>query len=272
MRAGVAALLVVTLGCSSTVHRVGGEVKTPAGKARTPCEESGWYVITPTRVDAVYGSAETAAKPEREGIGLYRVGSKKPVSIPAAASDLGPSPIFERHAQPVEKYDRDRLLATAFGGAGLIAITLGTIIFVSAFETTRSGGGEEEQRINDGRAYTGAIIGGVGIGLSIAGLVFNPSYAQRADAEAARYVFLPPKDDSDEVIDMVAEHNRKVRQSCKRLARPAADEDEDDEAARDEEDDESADEDEDDGEDDDLDLSDEDSDDSEPDEDDGEDY
>ncbi len=270
MRAGVALLLVLTLGCSSTVHRIGGEVKTPAGKAKTPCEQSGWYVLTPTRVDPVYGSAETAAKPEREGIGLYRVGSKTPVSIPAAATDLGSSPMLDRHVQGVERYDRDSVLATAFGGAGLVAMTLGTILFVSAFETTRSGGGEEEQRINSGRAYTGAIVGGLGIGLSVAGLVFNPTHAQRADTEAARYVFLPPKDDPDKVIDMVAEHNREVRQSCKRLSGSAAAKDDDDEppAEADEEGAESDDE----AEEEDVDLDDEDSEDSASDEDEGEDY
>jgi hypothetical protein len=257
MRAGVALLLVLTLGCSSTVHRIGGEVKTPAGKAKTPCEQSGWYVLTPTRVDPVYGTAETA-KPEREGIGLYRVGSKTPVSIPAASVDLGPDPMLERHSKAVEDYDRDSVLATAFTGAGLVAITLGTVIFVTAFETTRSASGEEEQRINSGRAYTGAIVGGLGVGLSVTGLVFNPSQAQRADAEAARYVFLEPEDDPDKVIHMVAEHNRDVTKSCKRLAGSAAAKDEDDEAEEKSKDDESADDESDEDEAEDADLDDED--------------
>ena len=239
MRAGVALLLVLTLGCSSTVHRIGGEVKTPAGKAKTPCEQSGWYVLTPTRVDPVYGTAETA-KPERQGIGLYRVGGKTPVSIPAASVDLGPDPMLDRHSKAVEDYDRDSVLSTAFTGAGLVALTLGTVIFVTAFETTRSGSGEEEQRINSGRAYTGAIVGGLGIGLSITGLVFNPSQAERADAAAARYVFLEPEDDPDKVIHMVAKHNREVSKSCKRLAGSAAAKDDDDEAEETSEDDESA--------------------------------
>lgn len=253
MRAGVALLLVFTLGCSSTVHRIGGQVKTPVGKAETPCEESAWYVLTPTRVDPVYGTAETA-KPEREGLGLYRVNSKTPVSIPAAQADFGPSPMLERHAKNVEDYDRNSVLATAFGGAGLVAITLGIVIFVSAFETTHSAGGEEEQRINSGRAYIGAIVGGAGIGLSVAGLVFNPTNAERADAEAARYVFLPPDDDPDQVIDMVTEHNRDVRKSCKRLSGSAAAKDESDKASKNEDDEEpAADDDESDAEDTDLD-------------------
>jgi hypothetical protein len=235
MRAGVALLLVLTLGCSSTVHRIGGEVKTPAGKAETPCEESAWYVLTPTRVDPVYGTAETA-KPERQGLGLYRVGGKAPVSIPAASVDLGSDPMLERHSKAVEDYDRDSVLSTAFTGAGLVALTIGTVIFVTAFETTHSAGGEEEQRINSGRAYTGAIVGGLGIGLSVTGLVFNPTQAQRADAEAARYVFLEPEDDPDKVIDMVAEHNREVSKSCNRLGGSAAAKDDDDEAEEDSED------------------------------------
>jgi hypothetical protein len=220
MRAACALLLVFCIGCSNTIRRLDGEVSAPAGPARTPCEKNAWLVMAPTRYEQVQPDGRTT-RACKDGIGLYRVGASEPVSIPDAADDLGPSPLLKRHERGVREYDRDRMIAASLGVGGLIAITLGTALFVTSFETVRSSGGEEEQRINGPRATWGGIAVGVGFGLSIAGLVLNPSHAERARAEATRYVFVPPKDDEREVSALVKRHNKKVRRSCQRIEGPA---------------------------------------------------
>jgi hypothetical protein len=220
MRAACALLLVFCIGCSNTVRRLDGEVTAPAGPARTPCEKNAWLVMAPTRYERVQPDGRTT-RARKDGIGLYRVGASEPVSIPEAADDLGASPLLKRHERGVREYDRDRMIAASLGVAGLIALSLGTGLFVTSFETVRTSGGEEVQRINDARIIWAGIAVAAGFGLSIGGLVLNPSHADRARAESTRYVFVPPKDDQGEVSELVARHNQKVRRSCRRIEGPA---------------------------------------------------
>lgn len=205
-------------GCASTVTRLDGEFATPAGRARDACERADWLVVAPTRAEVVEAGAKTAM-PRDDGAALYRVGDKEPQSIIALGETLThPPPRFDEHAEHVRKYDTKRIVAAGLGTAGVIAIGVGTALFISAFRSERvqnpDGTSDEEQRINGGRAATGGITVGLGLGLGIAGIAVNPSHAERSRAEAARYVFLPPTDSRDSVLDYAERHNQAVRERC----------------------------------------------------------
>ena len=216
MRRGCALLVALALGCSTTVHRLPGEVKTSAGPARTECEKQAWLVLAPTRSEKVNEDGRTTT-PRRDGMALYRVGSNRPVSIPEAGRDLGDSPILDPHEKGVREYDRDRMIAAGMGIAGLIALVAGTALFVNSFHTLNEGTAAEEQRIDATKGTISGIVVAAGFGLGIGGLIINPTYAEGVRIENRRYVFLPPKDDPAEVKRIVGRHNDKVRDACRRI-------------------------------------------------------
>ncbi len=218
---GVRALVLLSLscGCATTVHRLDGEFPTATGAARTECEKQDWLVVSPTRAEFVDKHGITS-KTRDDGVGLYRVGESRPVSIPSLADDMGGGPSFARHTAGVRSYDTKQLVAGGLGVAGAIAVTVGTILFVSAFDTQAGENGDEEQKINAGRALSGGISVGVGFGLGIAGISVNPGQAERSRAEANRYVYLPPEDPKDDVLLMTGRYNQAVRERCGRRDAP----------------------------------------------------
>jgi hypothetical protein len=217
----IAALVLLTFanGCATTVHRMDGEFPTPAGPAKTECEKQDWLVVSPTRAEFVdkHGSK---SETRDDGVSLYRVGDSKPVSIPSLSDDMGGGPSFARHAEGVKSHDTKQLIAGGLGVAGVIAVTVGTILFVSAFETMRSANGDEEQKINGGRAAAGGISVGLGFGLGIAGIAVNPGQAERSRAEASRFVYFPPEDPKDDVVEMTGRYNQAVRDRCDKRPAP----------------------------------------------------
>ena len=216
MRALCCAVLVLQLGCASTVVRLDGEFETPIGAARTTCEKDDWLVVAPTRAEFVDAKGRRSETRD-DGVGLYRVGAKHPESIPSLADDMGQdSTSFAHHGPPVREYDTKQIIAGSLGAAGLIGIVAGTILFVSAFQTETVAGGDQQQTINKTSAGIGGALVGVGFGLGIAGIVINPGQAERSRAEASRYVFLPPEDKRDEIVQMTGKYNQAVRERCER--------------------------------------------------------
>lgn len=215
----VVPLALCSFGCASTVARLDGEYATPAGPPRSDCEKQGWLVLAPTRAEIFDDKGRRAALRD-DGFGLYRIGGTEPESIPGAADELGPeSPSFARHAEAVRPHDTKQLVAGSLGAAGVIAIAVGTIVFVSAFETERRGS-EEEQQIDGAQAAVGGVLVGAGFGLGIAGLSVNPGQAERSRAAADRYVFLPPADSRAQLEGVVARHNQRVRERCNATPAP----------------------------------------------------
>lgn len=190
-----------------------GEFPTKAGTARTECEKQDWLVPSPTRAEFV---DKHGAKSETrdDGVSLYRVGASRPVSIPSLADDMGGGPSFVRHSDGVRSHDTKQVVAGGLGVASVIAMTVGTILFISAFETQREMNGDEKQVISVPRGAGGAITFGVGFGLGIAGLSVNPGQAERSRADASRYVYFPPEDPKDDVLEMTGRYNQAVRDRC----------------------------------------------------------
>lgn len=218
---GVGALVLLTFGsgCATTVHRMDGEFPTPAGVARTSCEKQDWLVVSPTRAEFV-DKHGVKSQTRDDGVALYRVGEARPVSIPSLSDDMGGGPMFARHSDAVRSHDTKQLVAGGLGVAGAIAVAVGTILFVSAFGTERSANGMESQKINGGRLAAGGITVGVGFGLGIAGIAVNPGQAERSKAEASRFVYFPPQEPKDDVVEMTGRYNQAVRDRCERRAAP----------------------------------------------------
>jgi hypothetical protein len=224
MRATCGALLIFTTSCASTVTRLDGEFPTPTGTPKTACEKREWLVVAPTRAEFVEPSGKVAT-PRDDGVGLYHLGERKPVSIPSLSDDLGRlSPTFADHADIVRSYDSNRWGAAGLGAAGIIAIGVGTALFVSSFKTkdTRESDGTigQQQDIDGTEAGIGGGLVLAGFGLGIVGLALNPSQADRARADAARYVFLPPKDPRENVVTWTQSYNQAVRDRCARAPSP----------------------------------------------------
>src|SRR5258708_4096571 len=80
---GVCALVLLTFcsGCATTVHRMDGEFPTSAGTAKTDCEKQDWLVVSPTRAEFV-DKQGVHSETRDDGVGLYRIGQSKPLSIP----------------------------------------------------------------------------------------------------------------------------------------------------------------------------------------------
>ena len=216
MRAACGALLFITLGCASTVTRLDGEFPAPIGPSKGACEEADWLVVAPTRVQLVEQNGQRST-PRDDGVSLYKVGAKHPESIPSLASAMNPDlPNIDEHVDKAHSYDTKTWTAAGLGGAALIAIGVGAALFASSFKTDAN----QQQKIDGTEAGVGAglVLGGFGLG--IAGLSFNPGQAERSRAEAARYVFLPPKDTRDSVVTWTQTYNQAVRTRCERAPSP----------------------------------------------------
>jgi hypothetical protein len=219
---GVCALVLLTFvsGCATTVHRMDGEFPTAAGAAKTECEKQDWLVPSPTRADFV-DKHGIKSETRDDGISLYRVGGSRPVSIPSLADDMGGGPSFVRHADGVRSHDTKQLVAGGLGVAGAIAVAVGTILFVSAFDSQPGVSGDTEQKINTSKAIAGGILVlPVGFGLGIAGIAVNPGQAERSKAEASRFVYFPPEDPKQDVLEMTGRYNQAVRDRCDRRGAP----------------------------------------------------
>jgi len=216
MRAVCGALLFITLGCASTVTRLDGEFPAPIGPAKGACEQEAWLVVAPTRVQFVEPSGLRAA-PRDDGVALYKVGAKRPEPIPPLAPSMEANlPNIDEHVDKVHSYDTKSWAAAGLGAAGLVAITVGTALFVTSFKTNAHG----QQKIDGTEAGIGAglVLGGFGLG--IAGLSLNPGHGERSRAEAARYAFLPPKDSRENVVTWTQSYNQAVRTRCERAPSP----------------------------------------------------
>jgi hypothetical protein len=211
---GLAWLLVAGLalaGCATSVRRLPGELPASGGAARTPCESDRWLTLAPTR-------HQRGAQPADDGIGIYRVGSDHPESIPSLGEELGASREIERHAGAVRAHDRDRFIAAALGGAGLVAVGVGAALFAGSFESRQvrqsDGTLEEEHEIRSSTLIGGGILVGAGFGLAIAGIVVNPNARERAEADSWRYVLVPGRDDVKAVEALVVRRNQRTRAEC----------------------------------------------------------
>jgi hypothetical protein len=211
---GLAALVLVTFvsGCATTVHRMDGEFPTQTGPAKTECEKQDWLVVSPTRAEFV-DKHGVKSETRNDGVALYQVGASRPVSIPSLSDDMGGGPSFARHADAVRSHDRKQVIAGGLGVAGAIAVTVGTILFVTAFET-QTVNGDQEQKINGGRVVGGLVTVLGGFGLGIAGIAVNPGQAERSRAEASRFVYFPPEDPKEDVVEMTGRYNQAVRDRC----------------------------------------------------------
>jgi pantothenate kinase type III len=103
------------------------------------------------------------------------------------------------------------------GAAGIIAIAVGTALFVSSFKTDPV---TQNQKVDGTEAGLGGGLVLAGFGLGIAGLALNPGQAERSRAEAARYAFLPPKDTRESVVTWTQSYNQAVRDRCERTPSP----------------------------------------------------
>jgi hypothetical protein len=208
-------LLVTTTSCATTIYRLDGEFATEAGRADNDCERKDWLVVAPTRAEIVPEGSKTAV-PRDDGYGLYRIGDDDPESIVGLREDLAPygaPALLDRKAEEVSPYDTKRIVAASLGAAGLVALAVGTVVFVNSFQTVKTG--NEEEQVTDGpQAVTGAILAGAGLGLGIAGVAVSPSHEQRSRAHASRYVFFPEDLPEEELLDIVGKHNGNVGDRC----------------------------------------------------------
>jgi hypothetical protein len=220
MRGAACAVALIGLGCASTVTRLDGSFPTPIGPAKSDCEKADWLVPAPTRVEFV-DKVGRHSEPRDDGVALYRVGQARPESIPALAGAMGKeSPTFERHSSAVRAYDTRAWTAAGLGVAGLAAIGIGTALFVSAFGTRNvvnaDGTTSAQQHIDGTKAGVGGVLALSGFGLGIVGIAVNPGQAERSRAEAERYVFLPPDDKREDVVQWTQTYNQALRERCER--------------------------------------------------------
>jgi hypothetical protein len=217
MRLACGALLFVTFGCASTVTRLDGEYPAPIGAARGACEQADWLVVAPTRVQFIEKTG-LRSTPLDDGVALYKVGAKHPEPIADHADSMRAQlPSVDEHVARARNYDSKTWGAAGLGTAGIVAIAVGTILFVSSFKTDPV---TQNQKINGTEAGIGGglVLGGFGLG--IAGLALNPGQAERSRAEAARYAFLPPKDARENVVTWTQSYNQAVRDRCGRAPSP----------------------------------------------------
>jgi len=217
MRAVCGALLLVTMGCASTVTRLDGEFPAPIGAARGICEQADWLVVAPTRVQFIEKTGQRST-PRDDGVALYKVGAKRPEEIPPLAESLRPElPSVDEHVERAHRYDVKTWTAAGLGAAGIIALGVGTALFVSSFKTDPI---TQKQKVDGTAAGGGGALVLVGFGLGITGLALNPGQAERSRAEAARYAFLPPNDRRENVVTWTQSYNQAVRDRCERAPSP----------------------------------------------------
>jgi hypothetical protein len=214
MRSALLALVLGATGCASTVYRLEGEPINPGGTAQNTCESEKWLVIAPTRADVA--EEKTGKSHPENGLGLYRVGSNSPESIPSV--EQLDDPIVARKRDELAPHRTKQYVAGGLGAVGVIGIAVGTGLFVSAFEShrvqTTDGTYKEESKVNGGRAGAGGIVVGLGFAFGIAGLLVNPDHSARTKASASQYVFLDPPDSPDRVNNLVERHNLRARETC----------------------------------------------------------
>ena len=220
MRFVCGAVLLLSMGCASTVTRLDGEFPAPIGPARDACEQQGWLVVAPTRVQFIEKTGQKST-PRDDAVALYRVGDKHPEPITDHAESMRRDiPSVDDHVARARNYDTKTYASAGLGAAGLIAIGVGVGLFVSSFKTettmTASGMPDEKQKIDGTAAGLGGGLVLAGFGLGIAGLAVNPGQAERSKAEAARYAFLPPQDSRDHVVTWTQSYNQAVRERCSR--------------------------------------------------------
>jgi hypothetical protein len=196
-----------------------GDFPTSAGVAKTECEKQDWLVVSPTRAEFV-DKHGVKSETRDDGVSLYRIGASRPVSIPALSDEMGGGPSFARHSEGVRSHDTKQVVAGGLGIAGAIAVTVGTILFVTAFGTEKGANGDNNQKINGGRLAAGGLTVGLGFGLGIGGIAVNPGQAERSRAEASRFVYFPPEDPKQDVLEMTSRYNQAVRDRCERRPAP----------------------------------------------------
>jgi len=211
--------LTLNVGCASTVRRLDGEFVTPAGRPSSSCEREEWLVVAPTRAELFNVNTKQPSTRD-DGVGLYHVGASEPEALPELAPSMSPDRArFQRHAELVRAHDQRQLIAGGLGIVGVVAVTVGALVFVRSFDSDRKTnefGTEDEQHVDTTEAVLGGVIAGVGFGLGATGIVLTPSYSQRAQAEADRYVLLPPDDRREDVLGTVGRYNQRVRERCVR--------------------------------------------------------
>ena len=218
MRLSLAVLCCLSAcSCATTVARLDGEVQTPAGPSLNACEEKSWLVIVPTRSQEADEAGITHARDD--GLGLYDVGGSSPKSIPGLEAELDSHEIVQRKAEEVKKHDQHRIIGSVLGGVGLVAMVVGSFVFVSAFESKRTqnpttGEVTEENTSNGTKLGAGIAVTLAGFGLGLGGLAVSPNALERTRADRARYVFSNPPDDPRVVTSLVAHHNQQVRERC----------------------------------------------------------
>lgn len=217
MRAVCGALLLTLMGCASTVTRLDGEYPAPIGPARNACEQSEWLVVAPTRVPLIERAGQRSM-PRDDGVALYKVGAKRPEAIPPLAGALRSHvPSVDEHVDRVHSCDLKTWSAAGLGAVGILAIGVGTALFVASFKPDAA---TQNQTIDGTEAGVGGglVLGGFGLG--IAGLALNPGQAERSAADAARYVFLPPKDAREQIVTWTQSYDQAVRTRCERSPAP----------------------------------------------------
>ncbi|MBX3128615.1 MAG: hypothetical protein KF718_17975 [Polyangiaceae bacterium] len=217
MRSVAVGLCLVSLGCATTVSRApGGEVTLGSGAAQGECESEHWLALAGARYQVPQG--ERGLGRRSDGVGVYRVGAAHPESIPALEESLGTRLLRDEARETIRVHDRDRFVAIGLGAGAAAALAVGTILLVSSFETktTRRADGslDEEQEVVGGRLAAGGIVLGAGFGLGIGSVAVAPSAKQRAEADAARYVFRPDVDDLKRVETSVDAANVRTRGRC----------------------------------------------------------
>ncbi len=208
-------LLSLNSGCATTVYRMDGEFSTAAGRAKSACETKDWLVIAPTRAEVVPEGKKVSVSRD-DGVGLYHVGSDSPESLTALSGVLAPhggADILDRKVEETKPYDQKRIISASLGVAGVVALTIGTVLMVQSFQTVKRGN-EEEQETNKGKLTAGGVVDLVGLGLGIAGIAVNPTQEQRTRANATRYVFTPDDLPREDVQKIVGGYNESIRERC----------------------------------------------------------
>ncbi|MEZ4376180.1 MAG: hypothetical protein R3B07_35570 [Polyangiaceae bacterium] len=214
MRLGLAACFALaTFGCANTIQRLDGEIPLATGPARNACEKRDWLVMAPTSYEVVLEKSKTS-ETHSDGAALYDVGGRDAKELPELGPRLDNDPILTRKADEVAPHDRDRTIAMVLGGLGVAAVATGTTLFITGFGEKTNAQGEPETDNDTTQIVAGAITAGAGFIIGIVGLAVNPDSAERAQADASRFVFNPSQDDPRRVKALIERHNSRVRQRC----------------------------------------------------------
>lgn len=200
-------------GCATTVHRLDGDLETPVGRSQNACESERWLIVGRTRTEFVPEGSKLSRRRD-DGIGFYRAGGREPLAIPELSDELEDPELVAPHREGVRAHDRDRVVGASLGAAGLVAIGIGTVLFINAFETSKDKNGDEQHEVNSTRAGLGGGLVGLGFALGISGIVVAPDARERAEADSWRYAFLPGRDDLDRAKKTADGHNGRMRQRC----------------------------------------------------------